>query len=91
MTDAGRSTEARVTAIIANATFVPLDRLTPDARPEDLGIDSMGLVEVIFALEEAFGIKVPFGAHHAASGLDVSTIGSITAGVRALVAAAQAA
>jgi acyl carrier protein len=77
--------------IISRATLVPLDQLTPEARPEALGIDSLGLVEVIFALEEAFDIKVPVGAHLAATGLDITSIGSITAGVQALVAARRAA
>ena len=30
---------------------------------EALGLDSLGLVEAIFALEEAFGISVPFNAN----------------------------
>ena len=55
------------------------------------GIDSLGLVEVIFALEEAFDIKVPFHAQHGAVGLDTSSLASITAGVQALVAARRAA
>ena len=83
--------QARVAAIIAEATLIPQDRLVPEARPEALGIDSLGLVESIFALEEAFGIKVPFGTETAAAGLDVSTIGSITAGIEALVLQAKAA
>jgi acyl carrier protein len=80
-----------ITDIISRATLVPQSRLTPEARPEDLGIDSLGLVEAIFALEEALDIKVPFNAHQTAVGLDTSSIGSITAGVRALVAARRAA
>ena len=80
-----------ITEIIARATLVPQDQLTPEARPEELGIDSLGLVEAIFALEEAFDIKVPFNAHQAGSGLDTSSIGSIIAGIEALVAARRAA
>ena len=34
-----------------------------DATLEDLGIDSLGLVEAIFAIEEAFDIQVPFNAN----------------------------
>lgn len=83
-------TPASVTAIIARATLVPPERLTPEASPEDLGIDSLGLVEAIFALEEAFDIKVPFNAHQG-TGFDISSIGAITAGVQALVAGRRAA
>ena len=82
----------QVLDIIARATLVPRDALRLDARPEDLGIDSLGLVESIFALEEEFAIKVPFNAHQPdAPGLDVTTIGSIVAGITALVAKARAA
>jgi acyl carrier protein len=92
MTDGGFAMQHDVVDIIARATFVPVDRLTPDARPDDLGIDSLGLVESIFALEEAFDIKVPFNtAPGVAPGLDLSTIGSIVAGVEALIAARRAA
>jgi acyl carrier protein len=37
--------------------------VSPDATLEDLGIDSLGLVESIFAIEEAFDIQVPFNAN----------------------------
>ena len=80
-----------ITDIISRATLVPQNRLTPEARPEDLGIDSLGLVEAIFALEEALDIKVPFNAHQTTLGFDTSSIGSITAGVQALVSARRAA
>ncbi len=33
--------------------------LTPDANLEELGIDSMDVVEIIFDLEETFDIDVP--------------------------------
>jgi acyl carrier protein len=88
----GQGVHARVIEIIATATFVPVERLSASARPEDLGIDSLGLVESIFALEEAFDIKVPFGSSQPnLPPLDVSTIGAIVAGVAALVQEAKAA
>ena len=53
-----------------------------------LGLDSLGLVEAIFAIEESFGISVPFNANEpGASEFDISTVGSVVAGVRRLVAA----
>ncbi|GAB1363747.1 hypothetical protein MASR1M32_29830 [Rhodobacter sp.] len=46
------------------------------------------MVEAIFAIEEAFGISVPFNANEPeASGFDISTVGAVVAGVRRLVAA----
>jgi acyl carrier protein len=35
------------------------DRLTLDAPLEDLGIDSLGTVELLWNIEEAFKIKLP--------------------------------
>ncbi len=37
--------------------------VTDEKSLEDLGIDSLGLVESIFAIEEAFDISVPFNAN----------------------------
>ena len=39
-----------------------------DSTLEDLGIDSLGLVESIFAIEEAFDIQVPFNANEPDAG-----------------------
>lgn len=82
-------TERRVVEIIAQATLVPVERLVPEARPEDLGIDSMALVEAIFALEEAFDIRIPFDAHHGVQVFDTGTIGGIVRGVMALITERQ--
>ena len=38
---------------------VPLDKLQRNARLEDLEIDSLRMIEILFSVEEAFGISVP--------------------------------
>jgi acyl carrier protein len=54
---------------------------------EDLGIDSLGLVESIFAIEEAFDISVPFNANEPEkSDFDISSVAAIVAAVEKLVA-----
>lgn len=54
--------------------------------PAALGLDSLGLVEVIFALEEAFDIAIPFNANEPGdSGFDISTVGAIIAAVEGLL------
>lgn len=35
------------------------DRLTMDAALEGLGIDSLGVAELLFSVEDAFGISLP--------------------------------
>ncbi len=46
--------------VIAEELEVEPDSVTPDARfQEDLGADSLDLVELTMKLEDEFGIKVP--------------------------------
>jgi len=57
------------------------------ATLEDLGIDSLGVVESIFAIEEEFDIEVPFNANAPAeSEFDISSVSAIISAVEALVA-----
>lgn len=77
-----------VTRIFAAQARVAVAEVSPDRTPENLGLDSLGLVEIVFAIEEAFDIQVPFNANTAgAPQFDVSTVGSVVAAVRALVTA----
>ncbi|MBK6467184.1 MAG: acyl carrier protein [Rhodobacter sp.] len=79
--------EAQVIDILAAQALLDPDTIAPDARLEALGLDSLGLVEAIFAIEEAFGVSVPFNANAPeASEFDISTVASVVAGVRRLVA-----
>ena len=57
-----------------------------DSTLESLGIDSLGLVESIFAIEEAFDIQVPFNANEPSeSDFDISSVAAIVAAVQGLV------
>lgn len=79
--------EAKVIEIIAEQAVLEVSDVTPEASLEDLGIDSLGLVESIFAIEEAFDIQVPFNANEPSeSDFDISSVASITKAVSALVA-----
>ncbi|MEW8977782.1 MAG: acyl carrier protein [Symbiobacterium sp.] len=50
----------KVKAIIVDQLSVEEDEVTPDASfIEDLGADSLDIVELIMALEEEFEIEVP--------------------------------
>ena len=44
---------------IARDFEVDPQRLQGDARLQDFAIDSLGLIEIMFAVEERFGIVVP--------------------------------
>ena len=78
---------SRVHRIVAEQAMIDVTDVTDASVPADLGVDSMGLVEAIFAIEEAFDIQVPFNANVPdASDFDYSTVGSIVAAVERLVA-----
>ena len=54
------SAEEKVIDIIVEQLSVDKDKVVPGASfVDDLGADSLGLVELIMAMEEAFGIEIP--------------------------------
>ena len=77
----------QVIAIIAEQAMLEPSDIRMDQTLEDIGIDSLGLVESIFAIEESFDISVPFNANDPkASDFDISSIGAIVDAVGKLVA-----
>lgn len=81
------TTRDRIIAIIAEQAMLDPDQIKPELTPQDVGIDSLGLVESIFAIEEEFDISIPFNANEPEkSDFDISTMGSIIAAVEKLVA-----
>lgn len=81
------SVKEKVIAIIAEQAVMEVSDVTMDSTLADLGMDSLGLVEAIFAIEEAFDISVPFNANEPEkSQFDISSVASIIAAVEGLVA-----
>ncbi|WP_281992059.1 acyl carrier protein [Sulfitobacter geojensis] len=77
----------QVIAIIAEQALLEPEDVTPDSTLESLGIDSMGVVESIFAIEEAFDITVPFNANNPTdSDFDITSVASIINGIERLKA-----
>jgi len=76
----------KVIAIIAEQALLEPADVTDSSTLESLGIDSLGLVESIFAIEEAFDISVPFNANEPSAGdFDISSVASIIAGIETLI------
>lgn len=81
------STQDKIIAILADQALLEPSDVALANTLDELGIDSMALVETIFAIEEAFDITVPFNANDPQSGdFDISTVASIIAAVDKLKA-----
>jgi len=81
------SIEDKVIAIIAEQAVLEPSDVSPDSTLADLGIDSLGLVESIFAIEEEFDISVPFNANDPSeSDFNIENVATIIAGIEKLIA-----
>ncbi|MGA8650242.1 MAG: acyl carrier protein [Xanthobacteraceae bacterium] len=92
-----------VRSIIAKSLNIPVDQLTPEKRLDELGAESLDVIEIVFALEEKYDIAIPLQANDAtrvsASGksesqdksgnseLPFATVGDVAEMVEKLVAA----
>ena len=50
----------KVTELVAEQTGFTHDEFSLESNFEDLNIDSVGLVELVFSIEEYFEINIPF-------------------------------
>lgn len=80
------SVEDKVIQIIAEQSLLDVHDVTLEATLADLGINSLGVVESIFALEEEFDIEVSFNANEPMkSDFDISSVASIILAVQKLI------
>ena len=49
----------RVIAVMAATQHIPADTITIDSTFQDLGIDSLDGINIVFALENEFDISIP--------------------------------
>ena len=79
--------KSKVVEIIAEQAVLEVSDISLESTLESLGIDSLGLVESIFAIEEAFDIQVPFNANDPKeSNFDISNVATIISGIETIVA-----
>lgn len=77
---------SKVIEIIADQAIIETSDVSDESTLEGLGIDSLGLVESIFAIEEAFDIQVPFNANQPnESQFDLSSVATIVQGIEKLI------
>lgn len=78
--------EAKVIEIVAEQTMVENTDVTLESTPEELGIDSLGLVEIVFAIEENFDVSVPYNANDpSTSDFDLTNVGAVVTAVKRLI------
>ncbi len=77
------ATEDSVRELLAKFFGIEPARLRPETSLDELGLDSLAAVELIFEIEERFGVRVP--NERAA---EFRTVRAIAEGVRALQGAA---
>jgi acyl carrier protein len=51
--------EQRLVEIVRGEKDIPNDRIRPEALLSDAGIDSLDSLQILFSIEEAFGISIP--------------------------------
>ncbi len=74
-----------VREVIAKQARVPVEQLTADTKLADIGIESLDVIEIVFALEEKFGVSLPFNANESAAE-EFETIGKVANALKAVVA-----
>ena len=80
------SVQDKVLSIIAEQAMLDISDISLNMSVEDLGLDSLGLVEAIFSIEEFFSINVPFNANDpSASEFDISSVGAFITAIEKLV------
>lgn len=80
------SVKDKVLIIIAEQAMLETSEIKLNMSVEDLGLDSLGLVEAIFSIEETFSVNVPFNANNpTASDFDISSVGAIIKAIDKLV------
>ena len=71
--------------IIAKQVGIPADQIGPDSRLEAIGVESLDIIEIVFALETKYDIAIPFNANESAA-LAFETVGQVAEAVSKLVA-----
>jgi acyl carrier protein len=74
---------AEVLAIIANKRRAGASAIALTDRLEELGIESLDAVEMIFELEEKFDITIPYNAND--KRMEFETVGDVVKAVEGLI------
>jgi acyl carrier protein len=81
------NTQDTIFAIIAKEAHIPLEKITLQSTLKDLEIDSLDVVQIIFELEDRFGITLP----DKDPAIDTESVSGLVAAVEKLVVEKNAA
>jgi acyl carrier protein len=70
----------RVMRVIAATQHIPIEKISPDSTFQELGIDSLDGINILFALENEFDVNIPDEAAKNTPGIP-----EMTAGIRQLL------
>lgn len=74
------TTYERLKQMLVSEYQLAPEKLTPDARLDELGVDSLGVMELLFQVEDEFGIRLP------SDQVELPTIGDVVDYIDRLVA-----
>jgi acyl carrier protein len=70
----------RVISVIAKTQRIPAEKISPGSTFEELGLDSLDSVNILFALEEEFNVSIPDEAAR-----EIRSVRQIIDGIAALL------
>ena len=80
------SVKDKVIGIIAEQAMVDASEITTDTAFDDLGLDSLAVVEIVFGIEETFDVSVPYNANEPSdSDFDLTSVGAVVTAVEKLL------
>lgn len=82
------TTRQKLNDLLARDFEIAPEKLVPEATLESLDIDSLRMIEIVFSIEEVFGISVPGEQNELRE--RVKTLGDLAAYIDTLLPAGQA-
>ncbi|PQM55575.1 MAG: phosphopantetheine-binding protein [Rhodobacteraceae bacterium] len=81
-----RNVKKAIINILAEQALLSPKDISENSSLDSMGIDSLGLVEIIFSIEEAFNITIPFNANDPKNNsFDISSVESIVKAVEQII------
>ena len=73
----------KIVAILKKHMKAPVETVALDTPLKDLAIESLDLAMIVFDIEDAFGIEIPYNANEEAD--TFTTVGAVVDKVRSLM------